>query len=69
MTDLTYTVNIDEDEITLLMQLLNQHFVKLAREQQAAGKDPGTPFEAQLMQKLGTARDEGIRAARAAGKL
>jgi hypothetical protein len=69
MTELTYTVNLGADEITLLMQLLNQHFAKVQRKQRAQGVEPSTPFAVQLMQKLASARDAGIRAARAAGRL
>ena len=66
---LTHTLNVDEGEIMLLMQLLNKHFVEIQRGQMAEGKEPSTPFEAELMQKLASTRDAGIVAARAAGTL
>jgi hypothetical protein len=66
---LTYTVIITEDETTLLMQMLNQRFVAIQRQQISDGKEPSTPFEAQLSKKLADARNQGIMAARAAGTL
>jgi hypothetical protein len=43
MADLTYAVNLDEDEITLLIQLLNERLVELEREHPSSPHAPVRP--------------------------
>jgi hypothetical protein len=40
MADLTYAIQLDEDEITFLIQLLNERLVELEREHPSS---PDTP--------------------------
>lgn len=66
MADLNYSLTVAEDEIVLLIQLVQAHGMKKVREQD---RPDFSPPEAALLKKLLDARNEGIRAARAAGKL
>ena len=68
MADLTYTVNLDEDEITVLMQLLNARLVAMERNNPSKPDDP-VRFESALLVKLLSIRRAGIDSARATGKL
>jgi len=68
MADLTYAIQLDEDEITLLIQLLNECLVELEREHPSSPDTPVRPSAA-LLQKLLSLRRDVLVAARAAGKL
>jgi hypothetical protein len=68
MADLTYAIQLDEDEITLLIQLLNERLVELEREHPSSPDTPVRPSAA-LLQKLLSLRRDVLVAARAAGKL
>lgn len=49
------TVDLNYDELVLLIQLVNQHFVQLQNDQIKQGVAPekvATPFEAALFKKL-----------------
>jgi hypothetical protein len=43
MADLTYAIQLDEDEITLLIQLLNERLVELEREHPSSPDTPVRP--------------------------
>lgn len=61
------TVDVNEDEIVLIIQLLNQHIVKLQRASIERTQSPmpePTPFEAQLITRLVTARETAIAESR-----
>jgi hypothetical protein len=66
MADLTYAIQLDEDEITLLIQLLNERLVELEREHPSSPDTPARP-PAALLQKLLSLRRDVLVAARAAG--
>jgi hypothetical protein len=66
--ELTYAISLDEDEITLLIQLLNERVVELEREHPSSPDTPVRP-PAALLQKLLSLRRNVLVAARAAGKL
>jgi hypothetical protein len=68
MADLTYAISLDEDEITLLFQLLNERVVDLEREHPSSPDTPVRP-PAAILQKLLSLRRDVLVAARAAGKL
>jgi len=68
MADLTYAIQLDEDEITLLIQLLHERLVELEREHPSSPDTPVRPPVA-LLQKLLSLRRDVLVAARAAGKL
>jgi hypothetical protein len=68
MADLTYAIQLHEDEITLLIQLLNERLVELEREHPSSSDTPVRP-PAALLQKLLSLRRDVLVAARAAGKL
>jgi hypothetical protein len=56
------TVELENDELVLLIQLANLHVVKLQQAQIDAGRDLcniATPFEAALLQKLLAVRAAG----------
>ena len=61
-------INLDEDEITLLIQLLNERLVELEREHPSSPDTPVRPHAA-LLQKLLSVRRHVLVASRAAGKL
>lgn len=65
MADLKYAVELNEDEITVLIQLLNARVVELAH----ANADAVVTFETALKKKLLDIRHAGIVAANMAGTL
>lgn len=65
----TYAVNLDEHEITLLMQLLNQRIVAIQLGQQLDYVEFSTAVESGLLQRLASIRENAIKTARAAGPL
>jgi hypothetical protein len=68
MADLTCAINLDEDEITLLIQLLNERLVELEREHPSSPDTPVRP-PAALLQKLLSLRRDVLVEARGAGRL
>lgn len=57
------TVDVNEEELMLIMQLLNQHIVKIQRASIERTQSPmpePTPFEAQLITKLIDTREAAI---------
>ena len=68
MADLTYAIQLDENEITLLIQLLNERLVELEREHPSSPHTPVRP-PAALLQKLLSLRRDVLVAALGAGRL
>jgi hypothetical protein len=46
------TIDLQDDELVLLIQLLNKHVVEVQREQVRTKTLPHTPFEADLLARL-----------------
>jgi hypothetical protein len=67
MADLKYSLTLDEEEITGLIQLLTIRMAQIAVQNPDAM--PVLEFEAALMKKLVETRAAGLTAARAAGTL
>ena len=56
MADLTYAINLDEDEIILLIQLLSERLVELEREHPSS---PDTPVRPPAALRCGFQRCSG----------